>query len=291
MFLHRYLVHMLKLVEAMHVLSSTKISKAQLTKAENLLKSYVKEYEEFYGEKNMVFNTHLLLHKGKCVTNNGPLYAYSNYSTEDNLGHLVSFVKGPTDVLWQILDRYYLEKNLHEQLKYSPRARIFHDQIARNHFSVTTKLGNFLLIGKGHEISDALADFVYTQLEYEVERTEEIISYRAIFLDSKIYYESATIETSKKRTYDSFVANADDEIYGEIHHILVIRNQVYFIIKNQYSVKQHPHNISDILVHLEEKTEQNDQVINSEKFKEKFALMKTDSVVICSKFPNMYERN
>lgn len=280
--------HLLKLIEATHILCSTAISEFDLDRAQHLLSTFVNEFEILYGQQNMVFNVHLLIHTAKCVKLNGPLFTYSNYSTEDNLAHIVDFIKGTTDVLLQIADRYMLERNLFRHLQSSRRASNFNEQLKCKHFSVTSKLGNCILVGKGHVIDRASINFIYQELN--LEHTEKVFSHRAVFIDCKVYYETATLQTKSKRTYDSFVCSPNEQIYGEIENILIVRNQIWFVVNNKYTVKENSRNIGKIQINLVEKQEEDILIARAEIFIEKFALMKTN-VIICSKFPNLYERN
>lgn len=139
----------------MHILNSTRISEKRRKKANGLLKSFVDEFEELYGENNMVYNIHQLKHLGECVSRNGPLFAYSAYALEDYIGHLVSFVKGTTDVATQISSRYLLEKNLQVHLQKSDVALTYYNRIeSKLSFPVARYLNEFLVIGKAKEISD-----------------------------------------------------------------------------------------------------------------------------------------
>lgn len=52
---NRYLNHLGKLVDAMHILNGTCISETQRKKAKKLLNSFVDEFEDLYGEMNMVY--------------------------------------------------------------------------------------------------------------------------------------------------------------------------------------------------------------------------------------------
>lgn len=159
----RYAVHFAKLVDSMHILNSTQvhISESKRKKANKLLLSFVEDFEDLYGEDNMVYNVHQLKHVGECVVRNAPLFTYSNYPMEDYIGHLVSFVKGTTDVSSQICSRYLLEKNLHFILQKSQLALEFYRSIeSRLSFSISRKVNESLVIGKpkrynlnGHELA------------------------------------------------------------------------------------------------------------------------------------------
>lgn len=125
----RLLNHFCQYVDAIHILSSTSISREDLVRARELLDTFVRDFEEEYGAGNVVFNIHLLSHLADCVEKNGPLFCYSNYSFEDNMGHLLSFVSGTNDVILQIASKYVMERNLLHNLINSPIPKKFYDAI------------------------------------------------------------------------------------------------------------------------------------------------------------------
>lgn len=282
---------MTNFIEAIHILSGTNITANNLNRAHELLLSVVQQYEEIYGQKNMVFNVHLLLHTAKCVEKLGPLFTYSNYSTEDYIGHLVSFVKGPTDVLSQICDRYCLEKNLYSVAQQSNATKEFMHRIETRQFAVITKFQNYLLIGKCRRIlCDDDNDWIFDRLD--IERTDVILSYRAILLNSNsnVYFESETEQTKKKRTYDSFVCN-ENGIYGTIKLIILARSQVYFIVDAIYEADKSIGSFMTILKRKEQ-TNSDDRLLEiPSHFATKFAFIQTETIIACSKFPNVFERN
>lgn len=279
----------MKLVEGVHILCSTNISPVDMQKAHDLFHAFVEEFEQIYGKKNMVFNVHLLLHTVECVNRNGPLFAYSNYSSEDYLGHLISFIKGTTDVPMQIADRYMLEKNLIKCLQSSPRALAFNERIQPSHFAVTTKINKFILIGKGKSVDKTSFQFVYELLH--LSETENVIEYRAVFVNSNTYFESKTTKTEKKRTYDSFVCNMNKQLFAEIQNILLVQNKVYFVVSNDYVAVTTRNSPLSVIVQLEKKLQNDLKLVNSDIFNEKYVFLRTESISICSKFPNLYERH
>lgn len=133
----------------MHILCSTLIPLNDIGVANRLLLSFVDEFEDLYGTENMVYNVHQLRHLADCVELNGPLFAYSNYFMEDNIGHTVSFVNGTTDVTKQICSKYLIEKNLYMHLEKSAKARTFYNQIVSQlRFKFTEVFDNVMVIGK-----------------------------------------------------------------------------------------------------------------------------------------------
>lgn len=275
------------LVEAAHILNRTTISHINLNQAEELLNSFVHEFEENYGTVNMVYNVHLLLHTADCVRDNGPLFCYSNYSFEDYIGHLKKYVRGPTDVASQITERYLLEKTLQTHLNESEIARNFQQEIEHKQFAMVSKLGGSLLIGKGKRINheadlNILRDFHFNNIE-------EIRSYRAVYLNSKMYFEAATPRSLGKRTDDTFLCNINENIFGEIKYILVSQQEIFFLVNNKYCIKPDAQRQISF-VELLEQPEQF-RVLPASEVITKHALIKTNDIVICSEFPNLFERN
>lgn len=283
----KYFSHLVKLIEATHILCSTGIDKEQLDRADHLLQSFVKEFENLYGGHNMFFNVHLLWHSTPCVRKNGPLYAYSNYAFEDNIGCLQRSVLGPTDVLYQMCDRYLMKKSLELNLRSSEIAKEFNDQIKSHRFSKTTKLGDCILIGNRVEMTDPdECEFIRNQLQ--INRDEKISTYRAVFVNEYTFYETAQ-ESAKIKTYDAFVCNSNSGIYAEIKHIIVARGSIYFFINNKYEL-DNTMGIAPFIFKILEK--QDDfRIITPSQIDFKFALMKINNIVFCAKFPNLYERN
>lgn len=277
----------MKLIEATHILSSTQITRDQLDKAHNLLQSYVEEFQNYFGEKNMVINVHLLLHTAKCVRKNGPLFGYSNYAFEDNIGYLQRRVLGPTDVLYQITDRYLLKKSLESHLQSSEIAQTFNDQIEYKHFSKTSKHDKSIFIGKAKKLMES-NDCNWIRNELGMEVSQEILSYRAVFVDEYIYYETIE-ESAKVTTHDAFVCNPDCGIYGEIKHIIVARQNLYFFINNKYEPDETA-GISPFIYKLLEKQE-DFRLITPDLLYSKYAFIKTNNIMMCAKFPNLFERN
>lgn len=185
----------------MHILNSTCISEKQRRKANKLLNSFVNEFEELYGEINMVYNVHQLKHLVECVNRNGPLSTYSNYPMEDYIGHLRSLVKGTTDVTSQICSRYLLEKELHVQLNKSQLARQYYETIeSKLSFPIVRKVSGLLVLGKAKIMSHLNErELKYIRNSLHVDDYIEIQEYRSAFLDNRFFYEISSNNT-KKRT-------------------------------------------------------------------------------------------
>lgn len=102
----KYIHHLCLLSSSVYTLLKEKISNAEMLQAEDKLKLFVKQYQEYYGEVNMTMNIHSLLHLVDCVRDFGPLWTYSMFAFESYNGVLKSFIVAPTDILHQITIRY-----------------------------------------------------------------------------------------------------------------------------------------------------------------------------------------
>lgn len=280
---------MAKLVDAIHVLCSSSISSEQIKCANRMLLSFVDEFEILYGEANMVYNVHQLRHLADCVELNGPLFAYSNYCMEDNIGHIVSLVKGKTDVVSQLWSKYLLEKNLMIHLGKSERANEYYNSIeSRLSFAVAKRRSGCLVIGKPITNSNLdETDMSFVRNSLELTQDDEIFEYKSTLLNTKIFYE--TIENSmKKRTNDSFIYNTETNKFSEIETIFVAKEQLYFFVNEKFRIE----NTECKYVKFLARTEQPEKkIIKPESIGQKHAFINLGSIISCSPFPNLYEKN
>lgn len=273
----------------MHILNSTGINECDRKKANRLLNSFVDEFEDLYGEINVVYNVHQLKHVAECVQRNGPLFAYSNYPMEDFIGHLVSFVKAPTDVTTQTSSRYILEKSLHVHLHKSEKAQNFYDKIeSRLSFPIAQKVNGSLVIGKPKSISHLnTQEMEFVRNTLKIDESKQINEYNASFLFDQMFYEIST-NSFRKRTDDSILFNTESNCFAEIRAILVVDGQLYFLIDAKFA------KITDTdckyVQFLRESTSKL-MLIKPESVPLKYAFVKFGNTIAASKFPNLCERN
>lgn len=286
---NRFHDHLIKLVDAIHILTSIRISGSSLNKANILLMSFVEHFEVLYGRKNMVYNVHQLVHLTECVKMNGPLSVYSNYTMEDNIGHLVSFVKGTTDVTSQICSRYLLEKHLYISLQKSPLALSYHEQIeSKLSFAVSENVDGSLLIGKPNYIRN-LNDHDKTIIRNELNIGEDvcIVEYGSILLKSRVFYETLC-NSRKKRTSDSFVYNTELNQFGIIKSIFTVNEKIYFFVSEELKVGEKT--ASNFITFLDQII-QRSIIFKTEEVTKKYILIRFDNILAMAHFPNHYEKN
>lgn len=272
------------------MLSSTSITTLQLQKAKQLLLSFVIEFEQLYGEENMVFNVHQLLHMAECVENNGSLFLYSTYSMEDHIGHLISLANGTTDICHQICEKYILEKRLICHLEKSGGiAKQFYDDIqSKLFFPIALKIHNDIVIGKSSQVSRSDESSIRNLLC--LPHDKQIDEYDSILWNGEIFYES-TNKIRKKRTRDTFVMNLDNNCFGEIKSIFVVDSQTFLLIEEKYEVLQDSSISSEYIIFLNLKESFASKVMKTTSIGSKYVFVGFENILSCSKFPNLFERN
>ncbi len=102
---NKYLCHWALLVEGVSILLGSDISQEDIDHAHEALELYVKSVQSLYGEDQMTYNVHSLLHLTKSVENLGPLWAQSAFMFENYNGYLLKQVKSSNAVPQQLCKR------------------------------------------------------------------------------------------------------------------------------------------------------------------------------------------
>lgn len=98
--------HFEKLSAGIYILCKRNIKYEEIQTASNLLIEFAKEFDEIYGKGAVTMNVHLLIHYNSVVKQCGPLWSYSMFGFENNIGQIKNFVCGQTDVLLQVAEKY-----------------------------------------------------------------------------------------------------------------------------------------------------------------------------------------
>ena len=110
------LEHWSLLVNSAHILLGDKIALENLKIADNMLREFVVKTQSIYGEKNMTYNVHLLLHLARSVYNLGPLQTQSTYPYESQNGKIADAIYSANGVQSQIIRYINLNQTI-ETLK------------------------------------------------------------------------------------------------------------------------------------------------------------------------------
>lgn len=94
--------HHCKIVSAIALLSQDSVSDEDIDSAEELIHSYVAEFQQLYGIRYLGLNLHQLLHLASVVRNLGPTWVYSCFFYESLNGLLLKLVHGTRHAALQI---------------------------------------------------------------------------------------------------------------------------------------------------------------------------------------------
>lgn len=100
-----YFDHFIKLSEAIFILLQTKITQTEFELAESHLIEFCGKFTELYGENNVTFNVHLVLHIPKMILNAGPLFCFSLFPFESKNAQIVKFVQGGSKHIEEISNK------------------------------------------------------------------------------------------------------------------------------------------------------------------------------------------
>lgn len=78
-----------KLSAGIYILLKKNISQCDLLNARLLLDSFVENFEIIYGQETVTMNVHLIKHLSHVVSVAGPLWAYSTFGFEGNMGRII----------------------------------------------------------------------------------------------------------------------------------------------------------------------------------------------------------
>lgn len=172
-----YVNNFQKLSFGIYILLKSVIKNKDLAQAEKNLMEFVHEYEIIYGNREMVMNVHLVSHIVESVKYLGPLWTQSAFPFEKNNGILLKSVRGTTDVLEQMSNKYLLKRSLqkpsipriHNMIKFIGRPVYINETLTlyEHNSNKCIKLKNAnLLVFKGIKINETK----YTSRLYKVSK-------------------------------------------------------------------------------------------------------------------------
>lgn len=88
------------------ILCMEEISEEMINYAEKLFKNFNETFTVLYGEENVSFNVHALLHLANDVRRHGPLDSFSVFRFENFLQKIKNLIRKPQQVLSQLYRRY-----------------------------------------------------------------------------------------------------------------------------------------------------------------------------------------
>lgn len=110
---NEYFQHWMILVIALFNLLQNQITPFDLNQSDILLKLFVKQFEKLYGDRELTYNTHQLLHLALCVERWGPLWATSAFPFENYNGFIAKFVHGNKHLGQEIVNNLIIAQGVH----------------------------------------------------------------------------------------------------------------------------------------------------------------------------------
>lgn len=207
----KYYQNFVKLSRAIFIFLKQSITELEFNLASQLIFDFLFEFENLYGETNMRYNIHVLTHLPLSILYNGPLWANSLFCYESKNHFLNRMLHGTYNVVSEASNKISIqqEKFIGVNLRRKLKKRIFQSEIYSNSTVKAINSANF----------------------YGLDLTNYVEIKNIIF--KGIFYERMA---PNKKTDDSFV-EIDNELF-QIIKIIVKENHVFFLVKNEFDVKQ-----------------------------------------------------
>lgn len=184
-----------KLSAAIYILCKKEIQTNEIYSASEMLINFANEFEDIYGPGAMSMNVHLLKHYQAIIENCGPLWCYSMFGFENNIGRLKKYVCGTTDVLNQIAHKYVVKETISIEGKnaYEKTPSFYQKStinVEKEHFNVLQSVDGFLKIWKRAKIKGEIYSSTYARvtksIDYFVEMNENCIGKIVYFFDCNL---------------------------------------------------------------------------------------------------------
>lgn len=252
----KYIENFEKLSAAIYILSSTEISESEIQFAEELLTDFCDEFEKMYGVSAVTINLHLLRHYGSIVRKAGPLWCYSLFGFETNMGVLTRHSSGGANLLEQIAQKYIISKSQYE------KKLIDNSPIYSVNFNSQSSYDSFLI------------QHGYSSKSGKVEKSTHI----------KVGNEIFKSISSKPTKHIDYFLEMSNGVIGTAQ-FYVIKEERVFVLLNVYAeVKKN--------YHLREVEATNQVSIYPFEFiKEKLILLTFGTKYVVAKEPNKYEKS
>lgn len=233
----------------------SKISEKEALEASDMLIKFADQFERIYGQAAVTMNVHILRHYGSSVLQCGPLWSYSLFAFEKNIGTLKKSVYNSTDALDTITFDYCLMRKEAESVLIENFAKM------KRKVELTSKEKEILVKNDVHSLANG---------HFEVSDSIELNN--QIFKSKK---------SRCNKSIDYFVQLRDDS-FGIIQFFIKNHENVLVLIELCEIVEKHHH-----LIRIKATSEY--KLFNSNQIHCKLMYMKIGSFEIVSKEPNFFE--
>lgn len=185
----------------------------QIDDCEQSLNEFVKQFEEFYGEDNMVFNVHLLTHLSESTRHFGALWNSSLFPYENANGVILQYRTGNNHPVIQISTKYILNRVCQYTNVPNNEVMLWHSNtwgsIKKSNLNYEHRLAYVLPQGVETDVQD-----------------QEYSYHDRIFING---IQFRTNRSCKSLGYDDSYVCINDEFF-RIEQILTAKNNVTYII-------------------------------------------------------------
>lgn len=233
----RYVLHWLKLVEALYILLQSEITIAQINQADILLHEFVFDKQKLYSKSTMTFNIHLLLHLVESVLNWGPLHTHSAYPFESGNFELLKIINAAKGVYQQVcrhINLRYSYSILEKQIlpHASIKVEAFCTQQGTSSVKHTIKLFNSRYFGKPVDVNSKWID--------ELHLSSRARAFNKMVKDSCLF---VSCGKENKRSDNSFGQLMCGSYVKIINFVIDLQSKQHFVIcyklKTQKAFKKH----------------------------------------------------
>ena len=189
----------LKLHIAIRILCDKKFYASFNHIAETLLKEFIEDVAEIYGEKEVVYNFHLLCHLSKESLKNGPLDNFSCFPFENRMMFIKKMIKANNNPLQQLHNRLTEYDNLCAN-------RIF-DDIIHDKKKMTSSSKDYVLFN----------NFIIDKSEnnrYILLKTNKIFKFNSSFREDNVNFLRGEIFLHTESLYEVPIRSSALDIYA-----------------------------------------------------------------------------
>ena len=186
----RYVLHWIKLVEALYILLQSEIGIDELDQADPLIHEFVTETQHLYSKVAMSYNVHILLHLAKSVLNWGPLFAHSAFGFESGNCELLKVIHAAKGVHYQVcrhINLHYSYNILKKRIFANASSDVQHfcTQLGTSMLENTMKLSNSRYFGISSNVNVVWAENL--NLSHRARSYKKLVKAGCLYVSSTKY--------------------------------------------------------------------------------------------------------
>lgn len=220
---NKYIQHWILFIISLNTLLQDKMRiQPDLEEAERLIEIFVAKFEDLYGEREMSYNIHQMLHLGLSTRRWGPLSQISAFQFEDFIGCTAKMIHGSNYVDKEIINKITISQGIqilqHKvELMKCPSQHILINKALGKHRSITFCEEEIYLLNTIGALPENVKVYSRARILNEI-------------FTSKLYKVINTLSyTVRCKTTENSI------FYGSIRFFIIYDKQLFFII-DPYSI-------------------------------------------------------